>query len=134
MHLDQRIYIAALLLPLILLGCVPNLKYLAPVSMFANICMGVGLSITIYYLVQDIPDASLRPQFSGSVNTIPQFFSIVIFAMEAIGVVSIYIYIYMCVCVCVCVCVEGESYRLGLVNGAFSVCRYAASNWKLTCE
>lgn len=86
-YLDQRVYIAALLLPLILLGCIPNLKYLAPVSMFANLCMGVGLGITIYYLVQDIPDVSLRPHFNGSINTIPQFFSIVIFAMEAIGVV-----------------------------------------------
>ena len=87
--LDQRVYIAALLLPLILLGFVPNLKYLAPVSMIANLFMAVGLGITIYYLVQDIPDASTRPQFNASVNTIPQFFSIVIFAMEAIGVVSI---------------------------------------------
>jgi len=85
--LDQRVYIAALLLPLILLGCVPNLKYLAPVSMVANLFMGVGLGITIYYLVQDIPDVSSRPHFNASINTIPQFFSIVIFAMEAIGVV-----------------------------------------------
>jgi len=87
------VYIAALLLPLILLGCVPNLKYLAPVSMIANVFMGLGLAITIYYLVQDIPDVSLRPHFNGTVNTIPQFFSIVIFAMEAIGVVSIYVYV-----------------------------------------
>jgi hypothetical protein len=83
------VYIAALLIPLILLGLVPNLKYLAPVSMIANLFMAVGLGITIYYLVQDIPDASARPQFNASINTIPQFFSIVIFAMEAIGVVSI---------------------------------------------
>jgi proton-coupled amino acid transporter len=86
--LDQRVYIAALLLPLILLGWVPNLKYLTPVSMVANLFMAVGLGITIYYLVQDIPDASARPHFNASINTIPQFFSIVIFAMEAIGVVS----------------------------------------------
>ncbi|XP_021914744.1 proton-coupled amino acid transporter-like protein pathetic isoform X3 [Zootermopsis nevadensis] len=85
--LDQRVYIAALLLPLILLGWVPNLKYLAPVSMIANLFMAVGLGITIYYLVQDIPDAATLPQFNASLNTIPQFFSIVIFAMEAIGVV-----------------------------------------------
>ena len=63
--------------------------------MIANLFMGVGLGITIYYLVQDIPDVSLRPHFNASINTIPQFFSIVIFAMEAIGVVSIYIYIYI---------------------------------------
>jgi proton-coupled amino acid transporter len=87
-QLDQRVYIAALLLPLILLGWVPNLKYLAPVSMIANLFMAVGLGITIYYLVQDMPDASTVPHFNASIDTIPQFFSIVIFAMEAIGVVS----------------------------------------------
>ena len=57
--------------------------------MIANLFMGVGLGITIYYLVQDIPDVSSRPHFNASINTIPQFFSIVIFAMEAIGVVSV---------------------------------------------
>jgi proton-coupled amino acid transporter len=95
--LDERIYIAALLLPLILLGCVPNLKYLAPVSMIANLFMGIGLGITIYYLVQDVPSVSLRPHFNGSVYTIPQFFSIVIFAMEAIGVVSIWHTVALCI-------------------------------------
>jgi proton-coupled amino acid transporter len=92
------VYIAALLLPLILLGCVPNLKYLAPVSMIANLFMAVGLGITIYYLVQDIPSASTRPHINASLNTIPQFFSIVIFAMEAIGVVSTNIIITTCLC------------------------------------
>ncbi|PSN47707.1 Proton-coupled amino acid transporter-like protein pathetic [Blattella germanica] len=85
--LDQRVYIAALLLPLILLGWVPNLKYLAPVSMIANLFMGVGLGITVYYLVQDIPSLDTVPKFDITVSATPQFFSIVIFAMEAIGVV-----------------------------------------------
>lgn len=85
--LDQRVYIAALLLPLILLSYVPNLKYLAPVSMIANGLMFCGLGITIYYLVQDMPALDERPHFKG-IEGYPQFFSIVIFAMEAIGVVS----------------------------------------------
>nr|CAD7611356.1 unnamed protein product [Timema genevievae] len=84
--LDQRIYIAALLIPLILLSWVPNLKYLAPVSMVANVFMGLGLGITVYYLVQELPDVSSRPQYAPIIG-MPQFMSIVIFAMEAIGVV-----------------------------------------------
>ena len=87
-HLDERVYIAALLLPLILLGWVPNLKYLAPVSMIANAFMAIGLGITLYYLVQDIPSLDTVPKFDITVSATPQFFSIVIFAMEAIGVVS----------------------------------------------
>jgi amino acid permease len=94
--LDQRVYIAALLVPLLLLGWVPNLKYLAPVSMVANLFMAAGLGITMYYLVQDIPAASTRTQFNASLNTIPQFFSIVIFAMEAIGVVSGNFFMELC--------------------------------------
>ncbi|RZC35784.1 Aa trans domain containing protein, partial [Asbolus verrucosus] len=52
---STRITIAALFLPLLCIAYVPNLKYLAPVSMVANICMGVGLVITCYYLLMDIP-------------------------------------------------------------------------------
>lgn len=78
--------IAALLLPLILLSWVPNLKYLAPVSMVANVFMGVGLGITFYYLAQDLPVPSTRPAI-GTLAALPGFFSITIFAMEAIGVV-----------------------------------------------
>lgn len=83
---DLRVYILALLLPLILLSWVPNLKYLAPVSMIANAFMGIGLGITFYYLVFNLPDISERALVT-SVLKLPPFFGIVIFAMEAIGVV-----------------------------------------------
>lgn len=85
-EVSLRVCIAALLLPLILLSWVPNLKYLAPVSMVANVFMGVGLGITFYYLAQDLPVPSTRPAI-GTLAALPGFFSITIFAMEAIGVV-----------------------------------------------
>ncbi|EEB18936.1 proton-coupled amino acid transporter, putative [Pediculus humanus corporis] len=85
-ELDQRWIIGGCLVPLILLSWVPNLKKLAPVSMVANIFMGVGLGITFYYLVWDLPPISEVPQV-GSIDNFPVFFSLTIFAMEAIGVV-----------------------------------------------
>lgn len=85
-QLDVRVYIAVLLVPLILLSWVPNLKYLAPFSAVANVFMGIGLLITFYYLTQDTPPISDRPLHT-SLLKIPPFFGIVIFAMEAIGVV-----------------------------------------------
>lgn len=85
---EIRIIIAMLLLPLILLAWVPNLKYLAPVSMIANVFMGLGLGITIYYLVIDLPSVDTVP-FVGHVSTFAEFFAITMFAIEAIGVVSI---------------------------------------------
>lgn len=80
-----RYYITALLIPLILLSWLPNLKYLAPVSMISNIFMGLGLGITMWYLVTDLPEMNDRQMFASSVGELPIFFAIVIFAMEAIG-------------------------------------------------
>lgn len=85
-EVSLRLCIAALLLPLILLSWIPNLKYLAPVSMVANIFMAIGLGITFYYLTTDLPAVSERPMIAP-LATMPGFFSITIFAMEAIGVV-----------------------------------------------
>ncbi|KAF4527573.1 hypothetical protein B566_EDAN016156 [Ephemera danica] len=45
----------------ILVKCAHKLYYLAPVSLLANGLMGLGLGITVYYLVQDIPPISERP-------------------------------------------------------------------------
>lgn len=80
-----RLLISSLLIPLILLSWIPNLKYLAPVSMIANLFMGTGLGITFYYLVMDLPPITTRTY--ATVSTLPAFFAISIFAMEAIGVV-----------------------------------------------
>lgn len=85
--LNERVYIAALLVPLVLLVWVPNLKYLAPFSMVANAFMAIGLGITIYYLVIDIPSITER-EYVADLSHFPIFFSITVFAVEAIGVVS----------------------------------------------
>ncbi|XP_055689068.1 proton-coupled amino acid transporter-like protein pathetic [Lutzomyia longipalpis] len=86
--INLRVMIFALLIPLILLAWVPNLKYLAPVSMVANVFMALGLGITMYYLVTGIPENAMeKRELVAPISTIPAFFAITIFAMEAIGVV-----------------------------------------------
>lgn len=85
-EVEIRITIAVMLLPLILLAYVPNLKYLAPFSMVANGFMAVSLGITFYYLVEKMPAVSERPAVAP-IATMPVFFSITIFAIEAIGVI-----------------------------------------------
>lgn len=86
---EIRLFIIILLPFLIFMAWVRNLKYLAPVSMIANVFMGLGLGITFYYLVgtgnldfkrDDLALAKPPGQW-------PEFFSLTIFAMEAIGVV-----------------------------------------------
>lgn len=73
--------------PLIMMNLIRNLKYLAPLSMVANICIALGLGITVYYLFQDLPPVASRPAFS-SFRQLPLFFGTAIFALEGIGVVS----------------------------------------------
>lgn len=85
-HYDLRIYMATMLPILILINLLRNLKYLSPMSMMANVLVGVGLGITFYYIFSDLPSLDSRPHFS-SVTTLPAFFGTAIFALEGIGVV-----------------------------------------------
>ncbi|XP_018320983.1 proton-coupled amino acid transporter-like protein pathetic isoform X2 [Agrilus planipennis] len=84
--INIRLAIAILLVPCLLLCYVPNLKHLAAVSMLANVFMGLGIAITIYYLMIDIPPMSER-QLVAPISRFPAFFSITVFALEGIGVV-----------------------------------------------
>lgn len=88
-NVEIRIFIIALLLPLIFMAWIRNLKYLAPVSMIANIFMGLGLGITFYYLVGtgDLSLENVNEMLIKPPQFWPEFFSLTIFAMEAIGVV-----------------------------------------------
>ncbi|XP_063236047.1 proton-coupled amino acid transporter-like protein pathetic [Bacillus rossius redtenbacheri] len=85
-EMDPRVYIAALFIPLVILCGIPNLKLLAPVSLVANVFMGVALLITGYYLVTNIPPISERYQFLP-ITGMPVYLGITIFAVQAIGVV-----------------------------------------------
>lgn len=82
---DIRLYLLMISVPIILISFVPNLKYLAPVSMVANILCALGLSITVYYLVRDLPPIG-EVEMVRSIRGLPTFFSITIFALEAIGI------------------------------------------------
>lgn len=70
---DVRAFIAAMLIPLILLSWVPNLKYLAPFSSVANVFMAVGLLITFYYCTTDMPPISERKMHTSFVQIAPFF-------------------------------------------------------------
>lgn len=86
-NLDIRIFIIFLLIPLIFMVWIRNLKYLAPVSMIANFFMAIGLGITFYFIVGtgglDFDKVvAIKPPSEW-----PEFFSLTIFAIEAIGVI-----------------------------------------------
>ena len=67
---------------------ITNLKYLVPFSFIAIIFMFVGLAITYYYSVQDLPSPTERNYFS-TIHQLPLFFGTAIYAFEGISLVRL---------------------------------------------
>ena len=80
-NVDYRVYMAFTLVPIGLLVSIRNLKYLSPVSMMANILQFTGLSITFYYLFQDMPDFS-ESKYVATWAQLPLYFGTAIYAFE----------------------------------------------------
>lgn len=78
---------AIILFPILLTCLVRNLKYLAPFSTLANVLMLAGISMTLYYITQDLPAIHER-EYVASFATMPLFFGTALFAFEGIGLVS----------------------------------------------
>jgi proton-coupled amino acid transporter len=83
---DIHVHMAMILLPLMLSCWIRDLKYLVPLSLFANFAMVVGISVTLYYITQELPAPSTR-EYIAHWSTLPLFFGTVIYAFEGIGLV-----------------------------------------------
>lgn len=84
--LDISTHMLILLLPLILINYIRNLKLLAPFSTLANLITFVGLSMTLVYMLKDLPPISEREMF-GSLRNFSLYFGTTLFALEAVGVI-----------------------------------------------
>ncbi|XP_059481293.1 proton-coupled amino acid transporter-like protein CG1139 [Neocloeon triangulifer] len=85
--IDVRLYMCMILLPIMLLNCVRQLKYLAPFSGLSNILIVSGVGIILYFIFRDgLPDIGER-NWIGEARGIPLFFGTVLFALECIGVI-----------------------------------------------
>ncbi|XP_034255640.1 proton-coupled amino acid transporter-like protein pathetic isoform X2 [Thrips palmi] len=85
-EMSVQTYMLSMLPLLVLLNLIRNLKYLSPFSMAANMLIGTGMAITLYYVLTDLPAVTERPYFS-TWQQLPLFFGNAIFALEGIGVV-----------------------------------------------
>ncbi|XP_055705064.1 proton-coupled amino acid transporter-like protein CG1139 isoform X1 [Phlebotomus papatasi] len=84
--IDVRVYLVLILIPMIALNMVRNLKYLTPVSLLAAVLTVSGLSITFYYVLQDLPPTSTVKGFASWAQ-LPLYFGTAIYAFEGIGIV-----------------------------------------------
>lgn len=78
--------IVIILLPIALISCITDLKYLAPISTIANVSMGAGLALTLYYAAHGLPNISER-RYVGDLEKLPLFLGTTIFAFEGISLV-----------------------------------------------
>lgn len=83
---NHFIKFAIILLPIMAISMITELKYLAPLSTIANLCMAAGVTLTFYFACQELPDiTTLRPV--GNPKDLPLFFGTAIFAFEGIALV-----------------------------------------------
>lgn len=83
---DYTVKFAAILLPILAISMITELKYLAPLSTIANICMAAAVALTFYFAFQDLPSLSERSAV-GKAKNLPLFFGTAIFAFEGIALV-----------------------------------------------
>lgn len=82
-----RWFMLILAIPLMTFTLVHQMKYLVPFSAVANVLLLVGLSLTCYYTMQDLPPLSSRPAITPDLSKLPLFFSTVLCGMEGIGTI-----------------------------------------------
>jgi proton-coupled amino acid transporter len=85
-QLDVHVHMTMLLLPIMLSCWIRDLKYLVPLSLFANFAMTVGIGVTLYYITQELPAPSSR-EYIAPWTRLPLFFGTAIYAFEGIGLV-----------------------------------------------
>ncbi|XP_034667683.1 proton-coupled amino acid transporter 1 [Drosophila subobscura] len=87
--IDMDVHLVMLLafVPVLLSSLITNLKWLTPVSMVANVCMVLGLAITLYYALKDgLPEVKERAYWTSGPQ-LALFFGTAIFAFEGIALV-----------------------------------------------
>ncbi|XP_004924909.2 proton-coupled amino acid transporter-like protein pathetic [Bombyx mori] len=80
-----RLYILALLVPILLLCMITTLKYLAPFTLLADVFIVACVIATVVYSLRSAPDISTVPAWKDVIGFF-EFCGIVVFSMEGIGV------------------------------------------------
>lgn len=85
--MDVHLVMLLAFVPVLLSSLITNLKWLTPVSLFANFCMILGLAITLYYALRDgLQEIGERAYWTNG-SQLALFFGTAIFAFEGIALV-----------------------------------------------
>ncbi|XP_028174732.1 proton-coupled amino acid transporter-like protein pathetic isoform X2 [Ostrinia furnacalis] len=80
-----RLYVLALLVPILLMCMITTLKYLAPFTLLADVFIVACVVATVYYSLRQAPPISEVPAWKNPYGFF-EFCGIAIFSMEGIGV------------------------------------------------
>jgi len=84
---SYRDYLLLLVIPTIIICSVRQLKYIAPLTIIANILQIGGLAIMFYYILSSPLHDGAPPQLFGQSSSLPLCFGIMFFAFGGISVV-----------------------------------------------
>ncbi|XP_054275460.1 proton-coupled amino acid transporter-like protein CG1139 [Macrosteles quadrilineatus] len=85
-HVDVHVLMALIFIPMVSTAMVRSLKFLVPFSVLANILTGLGVFLTMYISMHDLPPVSSRPAIAP-IDRLPLFFGTAIYCFEGIGLV-----------------------------------------------
>ncbi|ENN83228.1 hypothetical protein YQE_00413, partial [Dendroctonus ponderosae] len=83
---DERIIMVIILLPLVFINYIKNLKFLAPLTIVANVLTFVSFAIIFYFIFSKKVTLEDREPI-GDYRDFPLYFGTVLFALEAIGMI-----------------------------------------------
>lgn len=84
--ISLRLVMIYLSIPLVLLCCIPNLKYLIPCSIFANFINLSCIVIILYFVLQDLPSLADRTEY-GDLSSTPLFVATILFTINVTGII-----------------------------------------------
>lgn len=89
MVLPLRAHMTCVLIPAILVNLVKDLKMMTPMSAISNVATMFGLTLVFFYLLEDDLDFRVDMLYLHNLLGFPVFVGTALFALEAVGVVSI---------------------------------------------
>ncbi|GJQ76840.1 hypothetical protein Trydic_g15047 [Trypoxylus dichotomus] len=85
-HFSIYIVMLIFITPMWLSSLITNLKWLAPVSTFANAILFTAIVITLYYICVDVQEFSSLKYIAG-IDTIPLFLAVALYSYDSVALV-----------------------------------------------